>query len=31
MLLQFEGQLDDLPNDRLVEQAFAHAQQQNTT
>ena len=31
MLLQYVGRLVDLPNDRLVKQAFTHAQQQKTT
>ena len=31
MLLQYVGRLFDLPNDRLVKQAFTHAQQQKTT
>ena len=31
MLLQYVGQLVELPDDRLVKQAFTHAQQQNTT
>ena len=30
MLLQYVGRLVDLPNDRLVKQAFTHAQQQKT-
>ena len=28
MLLQYVGRLVELPNDRLVQQAFTHAQQQ---
>ena len=31
MRLQCVGRLVDLPDDRLVKQAFTHAQQQNTT
>ena len=31
MLLQYVGRLVGLPNDRLVKQAFTHAQQQKTT
>ena len=31
MLLQYVGRLVDLPDDRLVKQAFTHAQQQQTT